>query len=440
MVLGLACPQLSAQLPLEIVSPRDGTLFRPGQTVTITVRTNRKYKYVGIIPGTPLTGEQMLDAEPYIFSLPLPPDLDAGLYHVTAVGAPGSPGSVGFDSSDLLEIDVEPIWPSSADGSRLVRDAPGIMVDTGGIPLRHRSAISYPHDALAHGIEGTVVIEITPTWDGHVEGVHVLSGPVELARHVILSVSAWHYAERVGSTKPRRVSITFSLADAKRPVSPGRAGDGPPTEKRLVDNTNNEFWASFDRSKRYTLNKVAILGVSEDDTDQLMALYRRSQLRQGEEVSQNTLATLIGPALGFDRDLRIRLQREGSEVSITIAPIGFLPGDSAGSPAIQTQRVPPGVDPERILVSAAEQAGKLISKVAPEYPLDAQMRYVQGIVRVAVVIGRDGRVLSTDASGPLPLWQAAEDAVKQWVYSPTVVNGYRVEVCTVVELEFFLPY
>jgi hypothetical protein len=340
-----------------------------------------------------------------------------------------------------LEIDVEPVWHSSADGSRLVRDAPGVTVDTSGIPLRHRSAVSYPSELFARGVEGTVSADLILDWEGHVEGVHVLSGPVELAKHVIASVADWHYAEHVGRDKPRRVTVDFSLAGAKHPPASDSAGDAPAAERWLLDDVNsiNEFWTSFDYRGHYTLKKLAICGISEDDTDRLMEFYRQSKLREGGEFSTSTMASLIGPATNFDRDLRVHLIREGSQVSLTIAPKRFF-GNPPESPAIQTRRYPPGEDPEQVEVSASDQAGKLISKVAPEYPIGAKMSYIQGVVRVALVIGKDGRVLNAGPVGPPALRQAAESAVKQWVYAPTLLNDRAVEVISETYVDFFLPY
>jgi periplasmic protein TonB len=83
---------------------------------------------------------------------------------------------------------------------------------------------------------------------------------------------------------------------------------------------------------------------------------------------------------------------------------------------------------------------KLISKVEPEYPWLAKANHIQGVVRLTLVLYNDGRVMHVLlVSGHPLLVQEAEDAVKQWMYSPTLVNGTPVEVVTEVEVEFFLP-
>ena len=74
----LSTPLFAAE-PLEIVSPANGTLFRPGETVTITLRATRRYTEIELVPADPLRGFQYLSAEPYSFSFPLPGDLSAGI-------------------------------------------------------------------------------------------------------------------------------------------------------------------------------------------------------------------------------------------------------------------------------------------------------------------------------------------------------------------------
>jgi outer membrane biosynthesis protein TonB len=417
-----------------VTSPTKGTQFRPGETVTIEVRTNKHYERVAIIAADPLVGMQMLKAEPYRFSLPLPPDLNAGLYTVTVIG--GTLESSAEPDEASVEIDVEPAWSSSADASGLVHDAPGVSVDTGGIPLRHRSAVSYPSDLLGRGIEGAVVVEVRPDWEGVVEGVRVLSGPVELAKHVIQSVKTWHYAERVGKTKYRRVTVIFSISEAHRTNSEG-VEKGP----RLASNLTDGFWTSRDyRFRRFTLKRLVVFGLSEDETRKLMKRHEERGYREGEVLSYDEVQLLNGCARMFDHCLRTYLWLEGGDVAATVAPVGFTLGNSEESPPIETERVPPGEDPGRIRVAAVEQAVKLISKAAPEFPPVAKYNFIQGIVRVHIIIGKDGRVFSATPSGPVMLHEAAEKAVMQWTYAPTVVNGYPVEVITEADLEFFLPY
>jgi TonB family protein len=80
---------------------------------------------------------------------------------------------------------------------------------------------------------------------------------------------------------------------------------------------------------------------------------------------------------------------------------------------------------------------ELIFRQAPEYPAIAVRTHASGEVRVQAVIGVDGKIKSAQAlSGPEVLQRAATDAVRQWRYKPTVLNGVVVESQTEVVLTF----
>ena len=85
------------------------------------------------------------------------------------------------------------------------------------------------------------------------------------------------------------------------------------------------------------------------------------------------------------------------------------------------------------------QAAALIKKVAPVYPALAKAARIQGSVRFSATVGKDGYLHNIQVlGGHSALVQAATDAVKQWVYRPTMLNGEAVEVVTQVEVNFTL--
>jgi len=78
-----------------------------------------------------------------------------------------------------------------------------------------------------------------------------------------------------------------------------------------------------------------------------------------------------------------------------------------------------------------------VKKVKPVYPKLARDNHMGGVVRVQIIIAADGHVRdATLVSGNAVLGQAAVDAVKKWVYEPTLVNGRPVEATTVVQFRF----
>lgn len=95
--------------------------------------------------------------------------------------------------------------------------------------------------------------------------------------------------------------------------------------------------------------------------------------------------------------------------------------------------------PLRIRVGGNVQVAKILHKVSPIYPSDAKAAHIQGSVGFHVVIGTDGKVKDMETvSGNPSLAQAASDALRQWQYQPTLLNGAPVEVDTTVTMDFKL--
>jgi TonB family protein len=93
--------------------------------------------------------------------------------------------------------------------------------------------------------------------------------------------------------------------------------------------------------------------------------------------------------------------------------------------------------PQRI--GANVMQASRISGVNPVYPAEAKQNGIQGTVRLDVTIDKDGRVADLKAlSGPAELIMSAIDAVKQWVYKPTLLNGEPVMVQTTVDVNYTL--
>jgi periplasmic protein TonB len=79
--------------------------------------------------------------------------------------------------------------------------------------------------------------------------------------------------------------------------------------------------------------------------------------------------------------------------------------------------------------------------VQPVYPPLARQTRTQGTVVLAALIGPDGRIRNLRVmSGHPLLTQAAIDAVRQWRYRPTLLNGEPMEVDTTIEVRFVLQH
>ena len=83
------------------------------------------------------------------------------------------------------------------------------------------------------------------------------------------------------------------------------------------------------------------------------------------------------------------------------------------------------------------QAPKKIKDVPPVYPAIAQSARVSGAVTIEATIGPDGKVIDARVVRSIPLLdQAALDAVRQWEYLPTLLNGVPVPVLVTVTINF----
>jgi protein TonB len=86
------------------------------------------------------------------------------------------------------------------------------------------------------------------------------------------------------------------------------------------------------------------------------------------------------------------------------------------------------------------QPGEIVRRVDPIYPESAQAQRIEGTVKLRVTIGADGAVRSVTAiSGPDALVEAARAAVRQWRYTPTLLDGKPVEAEEYVSIVFQLP-
>jgi TonB family protein len=101
---------------------------------------------------------------------------------------------------------------------------------------------------------------------------------------------------------------------------------------------------------------------------------------------------------------------------------------------------PKPVKRDTIQIGGNVQESKLIRKVEPIYPELAKKARVQGKVTLQITVDQEGNV--TDASvikGHPLLDDAAINAVRQWKYSPTFLNGKPISVMAEVSVLFNLP-
>lgn len=82
----------------------------------------------------------------------------------------------------------------------------------------------------------------------------------------------------------------------------------------------------------------------------------------------------------------------------------------------------------------------MVHKVVPSYPKEAKTAGIQGTVRLEAISGKEGDVvrLTLIMSPSAELARSAMEAVAQWKYQPTLLNGDPVEIQTVVDVNYTL--
>jgi TonB family protein len=126
----------------------------------------------------------------------------------------------------------------------------------------------------------------------------------------------------------------------------------------------------------------------------------------------------------------------------TAASIALL---ALPSPSARAQEAAPSPTPAIAEAQGALRAGQDVpvpsrrKYVAPEYPLDAAAQGIRGIVIMEVLIGEDGRVVTSRVTRSIPgLDEAALAAVNLWEYEPTKVSGKPVKVLLAQNITFAL--
>jgi protein TonB len=120
-------------------------------------------------------------------------------------------------------------------------------------------------------------------------------------------------------------------------------------------------------------------------------------------------------------------------------PGAWIPGaDRAGMP-IEIKKPDPPLHKSPLMRSEGVMAAALIYKVQPQYPVIARTMHLAGTVYLRAIIATDGTVRQLEViSGNPILANPALQAVRQWRYQPTRLNGEPVEVETLITVNFIL--
>jgi TonB family protein len=289
-------------------------------------------------------------------------------------------------------------------------DAAGVTVDTNGARLIHRMPVGYPPAAIADWAQGMVVAQVKLDGNGEVIDASILSGPDALRKPVLQSVLGWHFMKSDGGST-RTVNVTFTLP--KEAVNLPRPTAVVPLMRQ----------GNISAGPR-VLKNIATEGLSDSAREELLA---KLPAHIGETVTPESFEQVVAAVRSYDSHLLARM---------VVAPDGTgtlqVTAPGAMAPAVPSTG-------QTIRVGGNVQAANLIRKVTPVYPADAKSARIQGTVQLNATIAPDGTVQDLQVTSGHPLLaQAALDAVRQWVYRPTLLNGAPVTVVTTIDVNFTL--
>lgn len=145
------------------------------------------------------------------------------------------------------------------------------------------------------------------------------------------------------------------------------------------------------------------------------------------------------PARSSESSNSSQSQNSGAPLILSLPE---TPISASGSVAIRSRSLVPVPNGENVSAEHGRnlQIGQLTNLIEPVYPPQAQQSHLEGTVKLHAVIGADGTIQSLQpVEGPEMLAQSAMTAVRQWKYSPTMLNGKAIATQEDVTFVFRVP-
>ena len=221
---------------------------------------------------------------------------------------------------------------------------------------------------------------------------------------------------------------------------------------------DHELWfkAMFEEGTGATM--ASAYGANLEPTEKLLPrLFERLAQQEGELVVEDAktlpkrsdnwcgekLESLLKGYLALYRVSVGKADSSGLQSGRVAGYFALVNGDYRRLDCQSLGLVPPSPGPPPHPMSAILRVGgnvmaaRNIKKVAPVYPREARAAGISGTVRLHAIIGKDGGIQALEFfSGPPALKEAALDAVRQWKYQVTFLEGNPIEVDTTIDVLF----
>jgi TonB family protein len=386
-----------------------------------------------------------------------------------------------------------PAQGSAADSSQSNSPGPRPVRVPGNVAsamLIHRVTPLYPAAAKEQHIEGTLLLNAIIGKDGTLQNLTYVSGPPILMNSAMDAVKQWQYKPTLLNGEPVEVDTTISVVYTLGRKTPKdlmeSAPSQPPSDTSQPDtsaSTSGRIHVDADVTSSMLVHQVTpvypplaktahISGtvvlhalIAKDGTieqlqvvsgpplllksamDAVQQWVYRPTLVNGDPVRVDTTISVVY-ALGGKNPNGAEGSGSPSDLPGSPAPQA-LAGDTAqdaqkaAAPQTTASASPePNSSmpkPKSIRVGGTVASANLIHQVTPTYPKDAKKKHITGTVLLHAIIGHDGVIEKLEyLSGPPELTPSAMEAVKQWRYKPTLLNGEPVEVDTTISVVYTL--
>jgi TonB family protein len=185
-----------------------------------------------------------------------------------------------------------------------------------------------------------------------------------------------------------------------------------------------------------------------DNASATAAQYAPESLKAAQDTNAALDAELAAQdgkwIKSYDRARELAVSaRQASEKAIADATAGKTRAEAAAAAAAAKVKADTAVRAKRattaVRVGGAIRNPTKTKNVLPVYPAVAKSARVGGTVLVEATIGPDGKVADARVVKSVPLLdQAALDAVRQWRFTPTLLNNIPVSVVMTVTVNFTL--
>jgi TonB family protein len=189
------------------------------------------------------------------------------------------------------------------------------------------------------------------------------------------------------------------------------------------------------------------------DVDAAKAALDRAATDRADQYAAASLKAAQDARAALDVELRAQEAKwfKSYDKTKELAVAAKASGDKAAADAVAGKEKADAVAAKEKADAAARAKAKIaplriggqiraprkIKDAQPVYPAIARSAGVAGAVTIEATIGPDGKVIDAKVVRSIPLLdQAALDAVRQWHYTPTLLNGVPVPVLVTVTINF----